>query len=158
MPSLPGRLHSVPLTWQQSTVDPCLHWRLLDTPRQFRLSLLWSHYSFLLGPGVHKVLFVPSKSLTPQSCGSSIIESHWPQIPWVFSVHLPDRQLWKSFLGPRTFATVWKLLWYNCSPVCRLSAQQFYGGLMVMSSKRTCATWQCQRMFKLLHICTCLKH
>ena len=27
--------------------------------------------SFLLGPGVHKVLFVPSKSLFPQSCVSS---------------------------------------------------------------------------------------
>ena len=26
--------------------------------------------SFLLGPGVHKVLFVPSKSLFPQSCVS----------------------------------------------------------------------------------------
>ena len=29
------------------------------------------HCSFLLGPGVHKVLFVPSKSLFPQSCVSS---------------------------------------------------------------------------------------
>ena len=26
------------------------------------------HCSFLLGPGMHKVLFVPSKSLFPQSC------------------------------------------------------------------------------------------
>ena len=30
------------------------------------------HCSFLLGPGVHKVLFVPSKSLFPQSCVSSM--------------------------------------------------------------------------------------
>ena len=29
------------------------------------------HCSFLLGPGVHKVLFVSSKSLLPQSCVSS---------------------------------------------------------------------------------------
>ena len=29
------------------------------------------HCSFLLGPGVHKVVFVPSKSLFPQSCVSS---------------------------------------------------------------------------------------
>ena len=36
-----------------------------------RLSLLWGHCSFLLGPGVHQVLFVPSKSLFPQSCVSS---------------------------------------------------------------------------------------
>ena len=33
--------------------------------------LLWGHCSFLLGPGVHKVLFVPRKSLFPQSCVSS---------------------------------------------------------------------------------------
>ena len=35
-------------------------------------SVSWGgHCSFLLGPGVHKVLFVPSKSLFPQSCVSS---------------------------------------------------------------------------------------
>ena len=33
--------------------------------------LLWGHCSFLLGPGAHKVLFIPSKSLFPQSCVSS---------------------------------------------------------------------------------------
>ena len=33
---------------------------------------------FLLAPGVHEVLFVPSKSLFPQSSGSSVIKSHWP--------------------------------------------------------------------------------
>ena len=27
---------------------------------------------------MHKVFFVPSKSLFPHSCGSSIIKSHWP--------------------------------------------------------------------------------
>ena len=41
----------------------CLHWRLLDTHRQVWFSLLWGHFFFLLAPGVHKVLFVPSKSL-----------------------------------------------------------------------------------------------
>ena len=50
---------------------PSLHWRLLDTHRQVWLSLLWGHYSFLLAPSEHKVLFVPSKSLFPQSCVSS---------------------------------------------------------------------------------------
>ena len=45
--------------------------RLLDTHGQVWVSLLWGHCSFLLGPGVHKVLFVPSKSLFPQSCESS---------------------------------------------------------------------------------------
>ena len=32
---------------------------------------MWGHWSFLLGPGAHNLLFVPSKSLFPQSCVSS---------------------------------------------------------------------------------------
>ena len=32
----------------------------------------------VMSPGAHKVLFVPSQSLFPQSCGSSIIKSHRP--------------------------------------------------------------------------------
>ena len=59
------------LTLQQATTDPCLCWRLLDTHRQVWVSLFWGHCSFLLGPGAHKVLFIPSKSLFPQSCVSS---------------------------------------------------------------------------------------
>ena len=69
-------LHSVPLDLQQATTDPRLCWRLLDSHGQVWVSLLWGHCSFLLGPGAHKVLFVPSKSLSPQSCvssGSSIV-------------------------------------------------------------------------------------
>ena len=64
-------LHSVVRTLQQATSDPHLRWRLLDTHGQVWVSLLWGHCSFLLGPGVHKVLFVPSKGLFPQSCVSS---------------------------------------------------------------------------------------
>ena len=37
--------------------------RPLGTPGQVWVSLLWGHCSFLLGPGVHKILFVPPKSL-----------------------------------------------------------------------------------------------
>ena len=49
------------------------HWpiSLPETPGHLRASLGQSHgghCSFLLGPGVHKALFVPSKSLFPQSC------------------------------------------------------------------------------------------
>ena len=47
---------------------------LLEIPRHLRASLgqsLWGHCSFLLAPGVHSILFVPSKSLFPQSCVSS---------------------------------------------------------------------------------------
>ena len=36
---------------------------LLDTHGQVWVSLLWGHRSFLLGPGAHKVLFVPSENL-----------------------------------------------------------------------------------------------
>ena len=64
-------LHSVPLTLQQATTNPGLQQRLLDTHGQAWVSLLWGHCSFLLGPGAHKVLFMPSKSLFPQSCVSS---------------------------------------------------------------------------------------
>ena len=56
---------TVPLTPQQVTVNPHLHQRLLDTHRQVWLSLSGGHYSFFLGPGGHKVLFVPSESLFP---------------------------------------------------------------------------------------------
>ena len=68
MHSLP---HSVSLTLEQTTANPCLCQRLLDTHRQVWLSLLCGHCSFLTGPGVYKVLFEPSKSLFPQSCVSS---------------------------------------------------------------------------------------
>ena len=63
--------HSVPPAPQQATTDRCLHQRLLVTHRQIWVSLLWGHCCFLLGPGAHKLLFVPSKSLFPQSCVSS---------------------------------------------------------------------------------------
>ena len=63
--------HSVPSTPQQPTANPHLHRRLLDTHRQVWVRLLWGHCFFLQGPGGHKVLFVPSKSLFPQPCVSS---------------------------------------------------------------------------------------
>ena len=58
--------------------DPRLHWRLPNTHRQVWLSLLWGHCSFLLGPGAHKVLFMPPKSLFPQACVRSVIKYYWP--------------------------------------------------------------------------------
>ena len=51
------------LTLRQATADPHLYRRLLDTHRQVGVSLLWGHCSFLLAPGAHKALFVPSESL-----------------------------------------------------------------------------------------------
>ena len=66
-------LHSVPLTLKQATVNPSLHQRLLDTPRQVWASLLWGHCSFLLGPGAYKILFVLSRTLFSQSYVSSMV-------------------------------------------------------------------------------------
>ena len=63
-------------------VNPRLHQRLLDTHGQVCVRLLWDHCSFLSGPGVHKVLFVPSQSLFPQSClssGSSVTQVYCTQ-------------------------------------------------------------------------------
>ena len=81
--------HSVPLTLQLATTDPCFCWRLLDTHQQVWVSLLWGHCSFLLGPGAHNALFVPSKNLFPQSCVSSLIQSHWPPKPTSLGVLSP---------------------------------------------------------------------
>ena len=64
---IPGLLYSVLLTLWQATVGLHLCWRLLDIHRKVWLSLLWGHCCFLLGPDAHKILFVPSKSLFPQS-------------------------------------------------------------------------------------------
>ena len=41
------------------------------TYREVWVSRWWGHCSCLLGPGVHTVLFVPCKSLIPQTCVSS---------------------------------------------------------------------------------------
>ena len=113
-------------------VNPCLHWRLLDTHRQVWRSLLWGHCSFFLGPGAHKVFFVPSKSLSSQSCVSSVIKSHWPAKSnslGEFLVPLPDPHDGKCVMGSRTFLTVLEFIWYNCSAVCGLSARWLYGGV-----------------------------
>ena len=66
------------LTLQQITVDPGLCQGHLDALGQVWVRLLWGHCSFLLGPDGHKVLFVPSESLIPQTCVSFVIKSHWP--------------------------------------------------------------------------------
>ena len=100
MLGLPGLFCSVPLTQREDTVDPCLCWRL----RHAWLSLFWAHCCFLLGPGAHNILSVPSKILFPQSCGSSVIKSTGlqSQISWEFSVPLLDPQIGKSVVVPRT--------------------------------------------------------
>ena len=57
----------------QSCTKPPLTTPLPETPGHSRASLgpFFDHCSFLLSPGAHNILFVPSKSLLPQSCVSS---------------------------------------------------------------------------------------
>ena len=102
-----------------------------ETPGHSQVSLGQSLVRSLFpSPGAHKVLTVPSRSLFPQSCRSSAIKSHWPpksNSPG-FSVPLPDPQVGKSVVGPRTFSTVREHLWYNCSQIYGSSAQLLYGG------------------------------
>ena len=73
--------HTTTLSALIPPADQCRPTPPPETPRHSQVSLgqlLWGHYSFLLGPGAHKVLFVPSKSLFPESCVSSVIKSHCP--------------------------------------------------------------------------------
>ena len=107
-----GLLYSVLLTLWQATVGLHLFWRLLDTHRQVWLHLLWGHCCFLLGPSAHKILFVPSKSLFPQSYGSSVIKRHWPSKSNSLGVLSPFTRSpgWEICVGPRIFATMKQLL------------------------------------------------
>ena len=91
--------------------------RLLDTHEQVWVSLLWGLCSFLLDPGVHEVLFVPSKNLFPQFCGSSVIKSHLPSKPDSLGVlnsfaRSPD---WEICCGSYNFLESVRIFWYNCS-------------------------------------------
>ena len=63
--------------------------RLLNTHRKLWVSLWWGHWSFLLGPSVHKILFVSSKSWFHQSyvsCGSSMVGLMAPSSKRVYSI------------------------------------------------------------------------
>ena len=121
----------MPPVLQQATAHPHLCWRLLDTHSEVWVNLLCGHHSFLLCPGAHTVLFVPSKSLFPQSSVSSIIKSQClqSQILWEFSVPLPYPQVGKPIVSPWILLTVREFLWYNCSAVCGSSTSWFYCGV-----------------------------
>ena len=103
-----------------------------ETPGHSQASLVQSLFgSLLLSSGswcTPRFCLCPPRVL-PQSCGSSVIISHWPSNSNSLGVLSPftGSPGWE-ICGPRTFATVWEILWYNCSPVCGLSAQWFYGG------------------------------
>ena len=81
---------------------------------------------------MHKIFFVPSRSLLPQSCLNSVIKSDLSSKSNSLGVLSPfaNTQMEKSVVGLRTFSIVQEFLWYNCSPVCESSAQWLYGGAM----------------------------
>ena len=73
---------------------------------------------------------MPASCRSQDCCGSSVIKSHWPSKSNTLGVlcSLPDFQVGKSVVGPRTFPEVQELLWYNCSSVGGSSAWQLCGG------------------------------
>ena len=105
---LPGLLLPVPLSPRQATAD---HVSAGD-PQTVMAGLAQSlvgHYSFPLGPGAHRIFLCvcPLRvSVSPSPLGVEelnpfVLQS---QIPWGFLIPLPDPQVGKSVLGPRTFA------------------------------------------------------
>ena len=88
--------------------------------------------SLLLSPGswYAQVFFCAlQKSVPPVLC------NFYNQIPLASKVKFPGGSqpsarsfIGKSVVGPRTFLTVRKFIWYNCFAVCGSSAQWLYGG------------------------------
>ena len=111
---------------QQAITLPHLHQRLLDTHGQVWVSLLYGHCLFLLGPGAHNVLFVPSQSLFPQSCVSSAVAA-------AVKSHLSCPTLCDTIVCS-----------HQAPPSLEFSRQEYWSGLpckfkdelMVTSSKR----------------------
>ena len=92
---LPALLLSVLLGTQQATGYPWLHQRFQNTHRQVWLSPLWAYCSCLLGPGAHKVLFVPSKHLW---WVWSLIKHNWVP-PTILVRLLLCPWMWGMFFG-----------------------------------------------------------
>ena len=68
-------LHLMPPTLQQASANPHLCRRLLDTPGQVWVSLLWGHCSFLLGPCAQVSVCALQESISQSyvSSGSSMV-------------------------------------------------------------------------------------
>ena len=100
---------TVPRTVAFNTLNPvaghCWPKPPPETPGHPQASLAQSFVGsccFLLVSGGHKVLLVPSKSLFPQSCGSSVIESHWSSKSSSLEVLSPFARFsgWEICCGP----------------------------------------------------------
>ena len=85
----------------------------------------------LLGPGMHTILCVTSKSgasvsPSPVKVLQSNPASLQNLILWEFPLPLPDPQVGKPDVGLRTFSPVGGLLWHKCSPVCESPTQRLW--------------------------------
>ena len=107
----------------------------VKSPSRVQLSATpWTAaYQAPLSMGFSRQEYWSGVPLPSPGCYSTALQS---QIPRGFS----DPQAGKSVLGPRTFATVQELLWYNCSPVCGLPVQWLYSGPNGDFLKRTGVT------------------
>ena len=127
-------------TLQQATADPHLRWRVPDTLGQSLVG------SLLLSPGfwcTQGFICALQESVSPVLCEFCI------QIPLAskvkfpgggFSVPLPDPQVGKSVVSPKTFLTVWEFLWYNVLQFVGHLLGSSLVGLTSTSSKRAYAT------------------
>ena len=125
-------LHSVLPNLQSATTDSCLCWRLLDIYGHVWISLFWGHCSFLLGPNVHKVLFLPSKSLFSHSCVGCVGSTH--------RTHTEVAQSCPTFCDPMDYSLLgssspWDFPCMNTGVGCRF----LMVGLMATFAKRTYA-------------------
>ena len=66
----------------------------------------------------------------PQSCGSSVIKSHWPSNSNSLGFLSPfaGSSGWEICCGSQNFCKRARLLWCKCSPICGLSAWHLYSG------------------------------
>ena len=120
MPSLLGPLLPVPLTPQQSTVDPHICQRLPNTHRQVWLSLSWRHCSFLMDPRSLGFVCALQDSLCPQACGISLI-------PLTFNVRFPGDSQSLCWI-PRLESLLWCLeLSQQCKNFCGIIVLQIVG-------------------------------
>ena len=117
-----------PRTVEVSAPNPaaCQCWTMPspETPGHSQASLAQSLVgSLLLYPGSWCAQdFVPSKSLFPQSCGCSVVKSHWPSNS--LGVHSPFARSpgWEICCGPQNFCNTARIslvllfssLWVLC--------------------------------------------
>ena len=129
---VPCMLHSVTPALQQATANPTSQ---LETPGHSQARLGQSFVqSLLLSPGswcakIFSCALHESASLVLCKFCNQIPMASKVKFPGGFSIPLPDPQVGKPVAGPRSFFTVSKFLWYNCSAVCGSSAQWLYGGV-----------------------------